>query len=72
MTLPNSGITIRFATGLHDYKNGCQWFGPCFWMNWVYSVAVDSLDPDIRAPLDGQALAEGRDPALEAVAAALR
>ena len=71
MSLPNSGITIRFATGLHDYKHGCHWFGPCFWVNWVYSASVESLDPDLTAPLEPQALAESRDPALEAIATAL-
>jgi hypothetical protein len=71
LTLPNSGIPIRFATGLHDYRNGCRWFGPCYWMNYVFPVAVPALDPEIAAPLTAAALSAGRDPGLEAVAAAL-
>ncbi len=71
MKLPNSGLLIHYATGLHDYKNGCKWFGPCFWPNYLYPISVPSLTPDIEAPFTGSAIAAGRDPALEAIASSL-
>lgn len=71
MLLPNSGLPIHYATGLHDYKNGCKWFGPCFWTNYLFPISIPTLDPDLSAPFAGSAIGTGRDPALEAIATAL-
>ena len=44
---------------------------PCsrFWLNMFYPVHVDTLDPDVPAPLTFAAYRELRDPAMEAVMA---
>jgi hypothetical protein len=67
LTLPNSGIGMSYATGLHDYLHGCHWFGPCFWVDWIYPIAVPTLKPDLAAPLTFASIAAGRDPAIEAI-----
>jgi hypothetical protein len=71
LTLPNSGIGMSYSTGLHDYRHGCRWFGPCYWVNWIFPIAVPSLDPELAAPLSFAAAAAGRDPAMEAISLAL-
>jgi hypothetical protein len=70
LLLPNSGIGISYATGLHDYRHGCRWFGPCYWVNWLFPISVPTLDPDISAPLSFALIAAGGDPAMEAIAIA--
>jgi hypothetical protein len=73
LTLPNSGIGVSYATGLHDYLHGCRWFGPCYWVNWLYPISVPTtLEPDISAPLSFALIAAGRDPAIEAISLALQ
>ena len=67
LMLPNSRIGMNYATGLHDYLHGCRWFGPCYWVNWIYPVSVATLDPDLSAPVSFAAVAAGRDPAIEAI-----
>lgn len=70
--LPNSGIRASYSTGLHDYLHGCRWFGPCFWMDWIFPISIPTLNPDVSAPLSFAALAAGRDPAMEAIGLRLR
>ena len=72
LVLPNSGIGISYATGLHDYLHGCRWFGPCYWVNWFYPIAVATLEPQLVAPLSFELVASGRDPAMEAISIALQ
>jgi hypothetical protein len=72
LVLPNSGIGMSYATGLHDYLHGCRWFGPCYWVNWLFPISVPTLEPDLAAPLSFASIAAGRDPAMEAIARALR
>jgi hypothetical protein len=73
LTLPNSGIGVSYATGLHDYLHSCRWFGPCYWVNWLYPISVPTtLEPDISAPLSFAVIAAGRDPAIEAISLALQ
>ncbi|HEY2782278.1 MAG TPA: hypothetical protein VGI90_15965 [Steroidobacteraceae bacterium] len=72
LTLPNSGIGMSYATGLHDYLHGCHWFGPCYWVNWLFPISVPTLAPELAAPLTFASIAAGRDPAMEAIASALR
>jgi hypothetical protein len=69
--LPKSGLLVSFATERHDYETGCRPFKDCH--HWVvrYPIAVKSLAPDIAAPWTIDAYLAGRDPAMEAVAAAL-
>lgn len=49
LELPNSKILVYFATGYHDWNQGCQWkdLGRCFWFNLVFDVPAGSLDPRI-------------------------
>lgn len=72
MVLPSSGIGMSYATGLHDYLHGCRWFGPCYWVNWLYPIAVATLEPELAAPLSFESVKSGRDPALEAIGLALQ
>jgi hypothetical protein len=72
LVLPNSGIGMSYATGLHDYLHGCRWFGPCYWVNWFYPIAVSTLEPQLVAPLSFELVASGRDPAMEAISIALQ
>jgi hypothetical protein len=72
LVLPNSGIGMSYATGLHDYLHGCRWFGRCYWVNWIYPIAVSTLNPELAAPLSFELVASGRDPAMEAISFALK
>ncbi len=65
--LPNAFVTVYYASGRHNYRAACTDTGSCFWLNYVYPVKVDSLDPDIRAPITFAAYRARRDPAMDAV-----
>ena len=66
--LPNSFLTVSYASGRHNYAGPCTDRRSCFWLNEKYPVRVRTLAPDLLAPLTFQAYAAGRDPAMEAVA----
>ena len=69
-SLPNSGFRARYSTGFYDLQNGCEGLFICHWGSLhIFPVIVDDLDVDIPAPLNFEAYAAGRDPALEAVLA---
>jgi hypothetical protein len=70
--LPNSRATILSATERHDYVTGCRGFRDCHGSVVRHPIVVPDLEPDIAAPWTIEAYRAGRDPALEAVAAALR
>lgn len=72
MNLPNDGVGIGYATERHDYANGCRAFTDCHRAVVRNPIAVSGLDPDIPAPWRIAAYLAGRDPAMEAVAAALQ
>ncbi len=72
ITLPNSGGAILYATERHDYRTGCRNIENCHGSVVRNPIAVESLAPDIEAPWTIEAYRAGRDPAMEAVAAALR
>jgi hypothetical protein len=48
LELPNSRILVFFATGYHDWNEGCQWkdLTRCFWINIAFGVSAGSLSPD--------------------------
>jgi hypothetical protein len=71
-TLAHSGIMIGIATQRHDYRNGCRDLADCHGPVVSNPIAVPTLAPDIAAPWTIAAYREGRDPTMEAVAAALR
>jgi len=70
--LPNSGAAILNATERHDYRTGCRGIENCHGSVVHFPISVESLAPDIEAPWTIEAYLAGRDPAMEAVAAALR
>lgn len=70
--LPNNRGMIGLATQRHDYAGGCKAYTDCHVSVKVAPIAVASLAPDISAPWTIDAYLEGRDPAMEAVAATLR
>jgi hypothetical protein len=65
MQLPNSGLMIGFATGLHDYSKSCFGEQGCFWTMYLYPMHVQTLDPDIRLPYNFDDYVGLRDPVLE-------
>ena len=72
VTLANSGMVILNATERHDYQTGCRGMDDCHGSIVRHPIAVPSLAPDIPAPWTMEAYRAGRDPGMEAIAAALR
>lgn len=70
--LPGSNAIIQLAVQRHDYRTGCREIFNCYASVARHPIAVDSLAPDIAAPWTLESYMAGRDPAMEAVAAALR
>jgi hypothetical protein len=71
-TLPNAGGAILYATERHDYRTGCRNIENCHGSVVRNPIEVQSLAPDIAAPWTIEAYRAGRDPGMDAVAAALR
>ena len=70
-SLPNSNFRARYSTGFYDFENGCSGIFRCHWGSLhLFPVIIDDLDIDLPAPLDIEAYAAGRDPAMEATLAA--
>jgi hypothetical protein len=67
MELPNSGIRLRYATGLHDYTRPCWGETGCFWVTLFYPMHVRSLAPDVKIPYTFADYRALRDPVLEFV-----
>jgi hypothetical protein len=72
VTLPHAGGAVLMATERHDYRTGCVNIENCHGSVTRHPIAVESLAPDIEAPWTIEAYRAGRDPAMEAVTAALR
>jgi hypothetical protein len=72
VTLPNSQLLVLYATERHDYVTGCEGFTDCHGNVVRHPIRVATLNPDIAAPWTIEAYTTGRDPGMEAVAAALR
>lgn len=70
--LPNAGGSILIATERHDYVTGCRNIENCHGSVVRHPIEVASLAPDIAAPWTIEAYREGRDPAVEAIAEAIR
>ena len=67
MTLPNSKITLRFATGLHDYTRSCLGERGCYWMMRLYPMHVRTLLPEVIVPYTFADYRALRDPLLDYV-----
>ena len=72
VTLTHSGIALLNATERHDYLTGCRGMDDCHASVVRHPIAVPSLAPEIDAPWTLEAYRAGRDPGMEAIAAALR
>jgi hypothetical protein len=70
--LRHSGESLLPATERHDYVSGCRKFDDCHIHVVRRPIAVPTLDPDIAAPWTFEAYRAGVDPAMQAVAAALK
>lgn len=67
LILPNSQLELQLATGLHDYANGCHAFPECYWLDFIYNVAVGDLSPEVSIPFTFEDYVKGRDSAIEFV-----
>ncbi len=72
VTLKNSREAVLYATERHDYQSGCRGHDDCHAPVVRRPISVATLDPDIAAPWTIEAYRAGRDPAMDAVAAALQ
>lgn len=72
ITLPNAGGAVLSATERHDYVTGCEGYEDCHGSVIRNPIRVPNLDVDIAAPWTIEAYRAGRDPAMDAVAAAIR
>ena len=70
--LPNSGITVAYTTGYHDWEHGCRNLSKCFWPNLFEGVAAGKLSVDVPAPLRFSDYLSGRDSGIEAIRQALQ
>lgn len=66
--LPNLKVCVHFQTGKHDYGHACNSWRDCYWLNWLYPVRVDSLQPDRLVPLTFADWDGGHDRALSTAA----
>lgn len=64
LVLPNSKLSIGYATGLHDYRHSCFGESGCFWILAFYPMQVASLAPDVRVDYTFDDYANLRDPLL--------
>jgi hypothetical protein len=63
--LPNYPLCVAYQTGKHDYQHACTDWQVCFWLNYLFPVRVESLDPDELIPLSFKDWQAGVDPALD-------
>jgi len=67
--LPNLKVCVHYQTGKHDYAHACDSWRECFWLNWLYPVRVDNLQPDRLVPFTFADWDAGIDRALSTAAA---
>ena len=63
--LPHEDLCLHYATAMHDYAHRCDDWDRCFWLNWIFSVQVESLDPDETITMTYADYAARRDPVFE-------
>lgn len=63
--VPHSKYCLHRTNGLWDLVHGCAGQPQCYGDR--YDVRIDSLKPDLYAPLTAQAFLAGRDPAMDAI-----
>ena len=67
LTLPGLGALLLYADERHNYRTGCP-EADCHGSIRSHPIRVESLQPDIAAPLGFADFLAGRDPAMEAIA----
>jgi len=67
LKLPNSGIQIGYATGLHDSIHRRYDPTRSYWLDFVYGVPAGTLEPDRRIGWAFTDYAQGQDTVLNAV-----
>ena len=63
--LPNYHLCVSYARGKHDYAHPCTDWDICFWLNRLYPVRVDSLEPDETITMSFAEWQQGHDPVFE-------
>ncbi|MEM9839362.1 MAG: hypothetical protein AAF830_09440 [Pseudomonadota bacterium] len=63
--LPNSEYYINYATGYHDWENGCKGEPFCYTMNEMFETPAGSLAPGVPVPMDFSSYSQGRDVVME-------
>jgi hypothetical protein len=67
LTLPNSGLVVHYATGMHDYSRPCRGQPSCFWTTMFFPMHVKTLAPDVTIPYTFADYRALRDPVLDYV-----
>ncbi len=67
--LPNSQYYVNYATGYHDWENGCKGEPYCFTLNEMHEVPAGSLAPQVLLAPTYAEFASGRDVVMEWVLA---
>jgi hypothetical protein len=63
--LPHEDLCLHYATAMHDYAHRCDDWDKCFWLNWIFAVRVESLDPDETTAMTFADYTARRDPVFE-------
>jgi len=63
--LPHVDLCLHYSTGMHDYAHRCDDWDRCFWLNWIFPVQVESLDPDETSEMTFADYTARRDPVFE-------
>jgi hypothetical protein len=69
IVLPNSGLRVGYATGFHDWENGCslrQLF-VCYPANYLLGVPAGDLDPTMPVSWTFTDYLESKDTAIERI-----
>ncbi len=71
--LPNTGLSIGYATGYHDWMEGCSitLILTCYPPNYIFGRPAGPMSPAIPAPISMTDYLAGRDSALLAISARL-
>jgi hypothetical protein len=63
--LPNYHLCVSYERGKHDYAHPCTDWDICFWLNRLYPVRVETLDPDETITMSFAEWQQGHDPVFE-------
>lgn len=72
LILPNSKLPISYASGYHDWRDGCRDLRRCFGLNLWFGVAAGELDPVSETAWRFDDYLRGHDSVLDAALARVR